>query len=389
MRLDPFARAGARLHGERRGASPSGAASDRGDVRPTSAPIRDLAIDNFADLPEEERDPHWYKRAVFYEVLVRGVRRQQRRRHRRPQRPDREARLPAVARRRLHLAAAVLPLPAARRRLRRQRLHRRAAGVRHLGDFVEFVDAAHSAGHPGDHRLRHEPHVATSTRGSRPRAPTPTGPYGDFYVWADTDEAYADARIIFVDTETSNWTFDPVRKQYFWHRFFSHQPDLNFENPRVQDAMIEALKFWLDLGIDGFRLDAVPYLFEEEGTNCENLPADPRVPQAGAQGGRRAVPRPGAALRGQPVAQRRRRVLRRGRRRVPDGVPLPGDAAAVHGRAPGVALPDLRDHGADAGDPGQLPVGHLPAQPRRADARDGHRRRARLHVRASTPRTRG
>jgi maltose alpha-D-glucosyltransferase/alpha-amylase len=75
-----------------------------------------------------------------------------------------------------------------------------------------------------------------------------------------------------VDTETSNWTFDPVRKQYFWHRFFSHQPDLNFENERVQDAIIEALKFWLDMGIDGFRLDAVPYLFEEEGTNCENLP---------------------------------------------------------------------------------------------------------------------
>jgi len=91
-------------------------------------------------------------------------------------------------------------------------------------------------------------------------------------VWADTDEAYADARIIFVDTESSNWTYDPVRRQYFWHRFFSHQPDLNFENPRVQEAVIEALRFWLDLGIDGFRLDAVPYLFEEEGTNCENLP---------------------------------------------------------------------------------------------------------------------
>src|SRR4029079_12744814 len=83
---------------------------------------------------------------------------------------------------------------------------------------------------------------------------------------------YSDARIIFVDTESSNWTFDPVRKQYFWHRFFSHQPDLNFENPAVQEAIIDALRFWLDLGIDGFRLDAVPYLFEEEGTNCENLP---------------------------------------------------------------------------------------------------------------------
>ena len=100
----------------------------------------------------------------------------------------------------------------------------------------------------------------------------PDGPYGDFYVWADDDKQYPDARIIFVDTETSNWTFDPVRKQYYWHRFFSHQPDLNYENPRVHDEMLGALRFWLDLGIDGFRLDAVPYLYEQEGTNCENLP---------------------------------------------------------------------------------------------------------------------
>ena len=99
----------------------------------------------------------------------------------------------------------------------------------------------------------------------------PDGPFGDFYVWSDTNDRYAGARIIFVDTETSNWTLDPVRGQYYWHRFFSHQPDLNFENPRVQDAMIEVLRFWLDLGIDGFRLDAVPYLYEREGTNCENL----------------------------------------------------------------------------------------------------------------------
>ncbi len=100
----------------------------------------------------------------------------------------------------------------------------------------------------------------------------PDGPYGDFYVWSDTDELYHDARIIFVDTETSNWTWDPVRGQYFWHRFYSHQPDLNFDNPAVHDAMFEALGFWLDMGIDGFRLDAVPYLYEREGTNGENLP---------------------------------------------------------------------------------------------------------------------
>ncbi|MEE6273354.1 maltose alpha-D-glucosyltransferase [Georgenia wangjunii] len=100
----------------------------------------------------------------------------------------------------------------------------------------------------------------------------PDGPYGDFYVWSDDNTGYQDARIIFVDTETSNWTFDPVRRQYFWHRFFSHQPDLNFENPKVSDAMYDVVRFWCRLGVDGFRLDAVPYLFEEEGTNCENLP---------------------------------------------------------------------------------------------------------------------
>ncbi len=100
----------------------------------------------------------------------------------------------------------------------------------------------------------------------------PDGPYGDFYVWSDTDDLYADARVIFVDTEPSNWTWDTVRQQYFWHRFYSHQPDLNFDNPRVREAILDALRFWLDMGIDGFRLDAVPYLYERPGTNGENLP---------------------------------------------------------------------------------------------------------------------
>ena len=100
----------------------------------------------------------------------------------------------------------------------------------------------------------------------------PSGPYGDFYVWSDTDTLYQDARVIFVDTEPSNWTWDPVRQQYFWHRFYSHQPDLNYDNPAVHEAMLDALRFWFDMGIDGFRLDAVPYLYERPGTNGENLP---------------------------------------------------------------------------------------------------------------------
>ncbi len=98
------------------------------------------------------------------------------------------------------------------------------------------------------------------------------GPKRDWYVWSDTADRYTETRIIFVDTEASNWTWDPVAGAYYWHRFFSHQPDLNFENPKVQEAMLDVLRFWFDLGIDGFRLDAVPYLFEREGTNCENLP---------------------------------------------------------------------------------------------------------------------
>ncbi len=101
---------------------------------------------------------------------------------------------------------------------------------------------------------------------------SPQSPKRDWYVWSDTDERYRDARIIFVDTETSNWTWDPVGGAYYWHRFFNHQPDLNYDNPEVQEAMLNVLRFWLDLGLDGFRLDAVPYLYEREATNCENLP---------------------------------------------------------------------------------------------------------------------
>lgn len=97
-------------------------------------------------------------------------------------------------------------------------------------------------------------------------------PMRDYYVWSDTGEEYQDARIIFVDTEKSNWTYDEASGQYYWHRFYSSQPDLNYENPKVQEAMLNIMRFWLDMGIDGFRVDAVPYLFEEEGTICENLP---------------------------------------------------------------------------------------------------------------------
>ncbi|MEV0568636.1 maltose alpha-D-glucosyltransferase [Dactylosporangium sp. NPDC049742] len=139
-------------------------------------------------------------------------------------------------------------------------------------DFVELLDAAHKRGIRVITDLVMN-HTSDSHLWFQESRRDPTGPYGDYYVWSDDNTAYSDARIIFVDTEESNWTFDPVRRQFYWHRFFHHQPDLNYENPEVQREMLDVLRFWLGLGIDGFRLDAVPYLFEDEGTNCENLPA--------------------------------------------------------------------------------------------------------------------
>jgi maltose alpha-D-glucosyltransferase / alpha-amylase len=101
---------------------------------------------------------------------------------------------------------------------------------------------------------------------------SPDAPERDYYVWSDTDQKYKDARIIFTDTERSNWSWDPIAKQYYWHRFFSHQPDLNYDNPRVVQEVLKVMRYWLDLGVDALRVDAVPYLVEREGTSCENLP---------------------------------------------------------------------------------------------------------------------
>jgi len=101
---------------------------------------------------------------------------------------------------------------------------------------------------------------------------SPNSPLRDYYVWSKTPDKYSAARIIFLDTEQSNWAYDETSREYYWHRFYSHQPDLNYDNPAVKAALLEVMKFWLNLGIDGFRADAVPYLFEREGTNCENLP---------------------------------------------------------------------------------------------------------------------
>jgi maltose alpha-D-glucosyltransferase / alpha-amylase len=138
-------------------------------------------------------------------------------------------------------------------------------------EFQKFLEAAHDRGLRVIADL-----VMNHTSDQHPWFTTgradPASPQRDFYVWSDTDQRYRDARIIFTDTEKSNWTWDPVAKKYYWHRFFSHQPDLNWDNPAVRTAMLDVMRFWLDRGLDGFRCDAVPYLIEREGTNCENLP---------------------------------------------------------------------------------------------------------------------
>ena len=141
-----------------------------------------------------------------------------------------------------------------------------------LEDFKKFLQAAHERGLQVVIEL-----VLNHTSDQHPwfqraRSAPPGSPERDYYVWSDTDQLYQQARIIFVDAERSNWTWDPVAQAYYWHRFFQHQPDLNYDNPAVVREMLAVLDFWLDLGVDGFRIDAVPYLVERDNTSCENLP---------------------------------------------------------------------------------------------------------------------
>ncbi len=140
-----------------------------------------------------------------------------------------------------------------------------------VADFKTLVDAAHARGMRviTDLVLNHTSDLHPWFIESRK---SKDNPYRDYYVWSETDQKYKEARIIFLDTESSNWTLDPHTGEYYWHRFYSSQPDLNYDNLKVADTMIDILRYWMDMGIDGFRADAVPYLFEREGTNCENLP---------------------------------------------------------------------------------------------------------------------
>ncbi len=141
-----------------------------------------------------------------------------------------------------------------------------------LEDFRAFLDAAHARGLRVITELVINHSSDQNPLFQKARRAAPGSDAREMYVWSDTPDRYTDARIIFKDFETSNWSWDPVAKAYYWHRFYSHQPDLNFENPAVHEFVERVCDFWLDLGVDGLRLDAVPYLYEREGTNCENLP---------------------------------------------------------------------------------------------------------------------
>jgi maltose alpha-D-glucosyltransferase/alpha-amylase len=235
-------------------------------MQPAAAPRPD------AGAPQLLRDdPHWYKDAIVYQLHVKAFR---------DSTDDGMGDFAGLTERLDYIAdlgvTAVWLLPFYPSPLKDDgydiadytRVHPDYGTLR---DFRTFVREAHRRGlrvitelvinHTSD---QHPWFVEARSSRKSPRR--------DWYVWSDTDQKYTEARIIFTDTETSNWTWDQESSQYYWHRFFSHQPDLNFDNPQVVRAVMRVMRFWLDLGVDGLRLDAVPYLVEREGTNGENLP---------------------------------------------------------------------------------------------------------------------
>ncbi len=233
--------------------------------------LHEASADDFTHARSLRVDTDWFKRAVFYEVLVRAFN---------DSNGDGTGDLRGLAEKLDYVSWLGVdclwlppfydsPLRDGGYDIRDFRAVLPEFGT--VDDFVHVLDEAHRRGIRVITDLVMN-HTSDTHQWFQESRRDPDGAYGDFYMWSDEDTGYPEARIIFVDTEQSNWTWDPVRKQYYWHRFFSHQPDLNYDNPAVQEAMIDVLRFWLDLGIDGFRLDAVPYLFAREGTNCENLP---------------------------------------------------------------------------------------------------------------------
>ena len=224
-----------------------------------------------SSLPNLAGDERWYQRAVFYEVLVRGFY---------DSTADGNGDLRGLADKLDYLEwlgiDCIWLLPFYQSPLRDggydiSDFFTVLPEYGDLGDAAYLVEEAHRRGIRiiadlvMNHTSDQHPWFQMSRRDR-------TNPNADWYVWSDDDLRWSDARVIFLDTERSNWSWDHERQQYYWHRFFSHQPDLNDDSPEVQKVMLDVVRFWLDVGLDGFRLDAVPYLFERDGTNCENLP---------------------------------------------------------------------------------------------------------------------
>jgi len=222
-------------------------------------------------LPGLALDPHWYRRAVFYEVMVRSFV---------DSNGDGSGDLQGLVSKLDYLqwlgidALWLPPFFASPLRDGGYDVSDFRSILPEFGTLDEFKDLITKA-HERNMRIIIDlplNHTSDQHEWFQQSRSDPDGPYGDFYVWSDTDQKWPDIRIIFTDTEDSNWAFDSERRQFFFHRFFSHQPDLNFENPAVHDAVFEIVRFWLDMGVDGFRLDAIPYLFESDEGNGEGEP---------------------------------------------------------------------------------------------------------------------
>ena len=248
-----------------------------------------------------------------------------------------------------------------------------------LRDFQAFMKEAHRRGLRVITELVINHTSDQHTWFQRSRRAAPGSRWRDFYVWSDTPDKYSGARIIFKDFEASNWTWDPLAKAYFWHRFYSHQPDLNFDNPLVRRAVFRTIDYWADMGVDGFRLDAIPYLYEREGTSCENLPETHEF----LKDLRRHV----------DENYPNRMLLAEANMWPEDAVAYFGDGNACHMAFHFPLMPRMfmalrlrgpfsnrRNSSPHSGHSGELPVGIVSAQPRRTDPGNGDRRRARLYV---------
>ena len=354
------------------------------DGRPTSSPCartspcRDGPTGR-SRRPDAADDERWYQKAVFYEVLIRGFF---------DANDDGTGDLKGLTEKLDYLqwlgVDCLWLLPFYQSPLRDggydiSDFFTVLPEYGDLADVVELVEQAHKRGMRviADLVINHTSDQHPWFQESRQDR---TNPKADWYVWNDDDQRFPEARIIFVDTERSNWAWDPAAPAVLLAPVLQPPARPQLRQPRGPAGHARRGPLLARPRPRRVPPRRRPLPVRARRHQRREPARDPRVPQAPAQGGGGHPPRHGAAGRGQPVAERRGRLLRR-RRRVPHGLPLPAHAPHVHGRAPGAAVPDHRDPGPDARHPRRRPVGHLPAQPRRADPGDGHRRGARLHVR--------